>query len=162
LPGGLPRSFAVILTVTVSAWLVVCMVLLFLGTVIGSFVRSQEPSRVPAGQKRRARGARGHWRPHPACPGSLARRPGGLLGAAGGPKTGASRRGPNDHLTGDTHVSRRRERTTTTPAKPGNRTAFDSTEAGESVAGLRTRRSIDAPGSKSGLNRERFRPGVPE
>src|SRR5260370_29144094 len=52
LPAGLPRSFGVILTVMVSELWLVCIVLFLLGTVIGSFVRCEEPSRASwRGQK---------------------------------------------------------------------------------------------------------------
>jgi hypothetical protein len=43
LPAGLPLSLATILTKSVLAWVVVCIVLFLLGTVIGSLARSQEP-----------------------------------------------------------------------------------------------------------------------
>jgi hypothetical protein len=81
------------------------MVLLLLGTVIGSFVRSQEPSRVPA--RREAA------REVPAATGDRTQRAQVSWHAARAacwvqPVTEDGRlvrRGLNDHLTGDTHVS---------------------------------------------------------
>src|SRR4029077_12013433 len=116
-PGGLPLSFAVILTVTVSDWMVVCMVLLLLGTVIGSFVRSQEPSRVPWRTEAAA------WRPRPqASAASVSRSPGtspsDLLGAACGRTRAAGRREPKDHRMGDPHASRSWERKRRNESQP--------------------------------------------
>ena len=64
------------------------------------FLREKPGTITRPGEDRSgARGARGHRRPQPACPGSLARRTGGLLGAAGGrgrvPPAPRTQRPPN-------------------------------------------------------------------
>src|SRR5947209_553781 len=72
-PGGLPLSFGVNLMVTLSTVCLVCIVLILLGTVIGSFVALRNHHELPGQDRNVVRVARGLSQKRQACPGSLAR-----------------------------------------------------------------------------------------
>src|SRR6266496_2764382 len=89
-PGGFPRSLAVILILRLSVWWLVCIVLLLLGTVIGSFAalrNHHEPSR--RGQKRSARDPR-----RPRLARSVSRCPGTAAAAASSVHVRSTKTGP--------------------------------------------------------------------